>query len=125
VNQKMKIKNLVLLSIGLATLIGLSLVVFAQGGRRDDTPRPPARPSIAPPPGWKSCPRCQNNEDRRKARLENKVEGHAFNAHDLTGVWGYDGVGGDRGPTFRTPPALTPEGKERQKETVGGKNARG
>jgi hypothetical protein len=112
-------------SICLASVIALSLIVFAQGGRRQDENRPPALPSIQPPPGWKSCPRCQNNEDRRKARVENKVEGHAFDPHNLSGVWGYDGVGGDRGPTFRTPPPLTEWGKQRQLETVGAKNARG
>jgi hypothetical protein len=53
--------------------------------------------SVPPPPGWKRCPRCQNNQDRKDAAIKYKVEGHAFNPHDLTGMWGYDGVAFGRG----------------------------
>ncbi len=109
-----------------AAVLAFSMAALAQaGGGRNQADRPPARPSIAPPPGWKSCPRCQNNDDRRQARTKIGVEGHAFDPHDLSGVWGYNGVGGDRGPTFRNPPPLTALGKQLREATLGGKNPRG
>jgi hypothetical protein len=55
--------------------------------------RPPApAPSVEPPEGWKRCPRCQNNQDRRDAWAKYGIDSHANNPRDLTGVWGYDGV---------------------------------
>src|SRR5262245_66068470 len=55
--------------------------------------RPPApAPSIEPPEGWKRCPRCQNNQDRREAWSKYGIDNHQNNPRDLTGVWGYDGV---------------------------------
>ena len=83
--------------------------------------KPAAIPSVPPPPGWKSCPRCQNDEDRRQANIQYKVEGRRFNARDLSGVWGYQGIG----TTFRTPPPFTPSGKQRFEATLGAKNAAG
>jgi hypothetical protein len=65
-------------------------------------------PSIPPPPGWKRCPRCQNNQDRKEAAVKYKVEGHAFNPHDLTGVWGFDGARFGQGQE----PLLTEWGKK-------------
>src|SRR5215469_13826270 len=49
--------------------------------------------SVPPPPGWKPCPRCQNNTDRRAANEKHKVEGHSFDPHDFSGVWGLNGTG--------------------------------
>jgi len=77
--------------------------------------------SVPPPPGWQLCPRCQNNEDRKQAAEKYKVEGHAFDAHDLSGVWGFNGVS----DAFRNPPALTPFGKERFAATIGEKGPDG
>src|SRR5262252_4903774 len=57
----------------------------------------PIPPSVAPPEGWKRCPRCQNNQDRKDAWAKYDVDHHAFNAHDISGVWGYDGVPFGRG----------------------------
>jgi hypothetical protein len=48
--------------------------------------------STPPPAGWKLCPRCQNNQDRQEAWARNKVDGSAFDPHDLSGVWGFDGA---------------------------------
>jgi hypothetical protein len=83
--------------------------------------KPAAVPSVPPPPGWKACPRCQNEQDRQKANAEAKVEGRKFNPRDLSGVWGFQGVGA----TFRNPPPFTPWGKERFDATIGEKNAAG
>src|SRR5215471_11776747 len=51
------------------------------GGAETDAPSVPA------PPGWKPCPRCQNNADRKAANEKYKVEGHSFDPHDFSGVW--------------------------------------
>ena len=50
-----------------------------------------------------------------------KVEGHTFDPHDLSGVWGFAGVNG----AFRNPPPLTDWGKKQHEATMGGKNAAG
>ncbi len=79
-------------------------------------------PSITPPDGWKACPRCQNQKDRTEANTKYKVDGHPFNAKDLSGVWGFNGVGG----TFdKNPPPMTPWGKQQQAATIGDKNEYG
>src|SRR5215475_1850129 len=49
-------------------------------------------PSIPPPPGWKTCPPCQNNLDRAKAAKEYDFDHPPFNPKDLTGMWGWDGI---------------------------------
>jgi len=77
--------------------------------------------SVPPPPGWAPCPRCQNNEDRKQAAEKYKVEGHAFDVHDLSGVWGFNGVS----DAFRNPPPLTALGKERFEATIGEKGPDG
>ena len=63
--------------------------------------------SVPAPPGWKPCPRCQNNADRRKDNATYKVQGHPFDAHDFSGVWGWNDTG-----KLGAPPALTAWGKE-------------
>src|SRR5262245_53098983 len=60
-------------------------------------------PSVPAPEGWAQCPRCQNNKDRADANAKYKVEGHAFNPHDLSGVWGFGGAAG----AFRNAPPMT------------------
>lgn len=59
-------------------------------------------------PGWKTCPRCQNNAHIKKAKADFKVEGHAFNPKDLSGVWGNNGIPFD----FKTKPPFTDSGKK-------------
>jgi len=77
--------------------------------------------SVAPPPGWKTCPRCQNRKDRIDADIKYQVQGHAFDPHDLSGVWGFIGVG----DPFRDPPPMTAWGKQQYEATIGEKNADG
>src|SRR4051812_27805670 len=100
--------NRIFTFVGLATVLAWSTAAFAQegvnrpgqyGGGNDHTA---AIPSLPPPPGWKACPRCQNQKDRIDSNEKYKVAGHAFNAHDLSGVWGFNGLG-----NFGTPPPLT------------------
>jgi hypothetical protein len=59
-------------------------------------------------PGWKTCPRCQNNGHIKAAKERYKVEGHAFNPKDLSGVWGNNGIPFD----FKTKPPFTESGKK-------------
>jgi hypothetical protein len=112
----------------LMAMLVLSTAVWAQGGRPQGGPdtregagaNPNVRdlvPSIPPPEGWGNCPRCQNNSDRAKAWRDFKVEGHAFDPKDFTGVWGWDGVNN----AFRNMPELTEYGKQRYQETIGDK----
>lgn len=118
--------------IVLAALLAFSSAALAQGGRGGNqagnqaAAAPAPRdlvPSVAPPDGWGNCPRCQNNADRDKASKEYKVDGHAFNPKDLSGVWGWDGVANAFNP--RTAPALTAWGKQQYDATIGEKAADG
>src|SRR5205814_118419 len=49
-------------------------------------------PEVTAGPDWKTCPRCQNNAHIRAAKEKYKVDGHAFDPHDLSGVWGNNGI---------------------------------
>lgn len=125
-------KQITVSIIVLVAVLAFSMVATAQGqgqqparqnnqfaGGNDHTG---AIPSVAPPEGWKQCPRCQNNKDRVDANAKYKVEGHPFNPRDLSGVWGFNGIGA----TFRNPPPpLTTWGKERREATIGDTNADG
>ena len=109
--------------VSICALVGVlssASSVWAQAGRQE-TQKPAPVASVPPPPGWKSCPRCQNEQDRREANARYKVQGRNVNPRDLSGVWGYQGVGA----TFRNPPPFTPWGKERFDATIGEKNAAG
>ena len=63
---------------------------------------------VTPGPGWKACPRCENDahvaDDRKKAG----VDAHAFDAHNVSGVWGNNGIFID----FKSRPPFTPEGQK-------------
>jgi len=59
-------------------------------------------------PGWKTCPRCQNNGHIKAAKEKFKVEGHAFNPKDFSGIWGNNGIPFD----FKTKPPFTEYGKK-------------
>jgi len=117
-------KNRTILIIALVAVLTLPASALAQGGQGQNGPNTQARtaqPSIQFPPGWKPCPRCQNNEDRRQDAVKYKIQGHPFDRHDLTGVWGYDG----NNRAFTNPPELTPLGKQQHDATFGAKAADG
>jgi hypothetical protein len=113
----------------LAVVLAVSSAALAQAGGQNRNATNPdqgrndrtALPSIPPPAGWGNCPRCENNDDRTKAWTDHKVDGHAFNAKDLSGVWGYDGVA----TAFRNMPALTEWGKKQHEATFGDKGPDG
>src|SRR2546421_9123696 len=121
-------RNRIILSVvALTGLLAFSWIVFAQGNGQPQA-RPAnqfgggadhtgAVPSVPPPEGWKACPRCQNQKDRTDATAKYKVEGHPFNAHDISGVWGFNGLG-----NFGEAPPLTAWGKQQHDATMGEKN---
>src|SRR5882672_1310648 len=119
--------RIIITIIALACVLAWSTAAFGQepaarpgqyGGGNDHTA---AIPSVPPPPGWKACPRCQNEKDRQQANIQYKVQGRRSNPRDLSGVWGYQGIG----TTFRNPPPFTPAGKQRFDATIGERNAAG
>ena len=72
-------RNPAIVSAGiLAVLFGVTSVALSQ--------------HAPPPPGWPLCPRCQGPQDRAQAREKEKVDGHAFDPHNLDGVWGNNGI---------------------------------
>jgi len=104
-------RNRIILSVlGAATLFfpltGLAQQRGAAFGR-DATESQPDK-ELTPGPGWKTCPRCTNNKQLAEANKTYKVEGHAFNAHDLSGVWGNNGMELD----VKNVPPFTPEGQK-------------
>src|SRR5438093_604621 len=99
------------------TFVSFGVLVLALGFTVAGLAQAPG--SFAYPPGWKQCPRCQNNKDRVDANAKYKVDGHPFNAKDLSGVWGFNGIG------FKNPPPLTDWGKQQRAKTMGDKNAKG
>ena len=109
-------------SIGLS--VALVLVFFSIApAQNQSTNERKALPSIPPPPGWGNCPRCQNNNDRAQSWKDFKVEGHAFNPRDLSGVWGYDGVANAFNASNMPP--LTEWGKKQHEATFGEKGPDG
>src|SRR5437879_2428218 len=109
----MKNRTIILIVALVAVLPSAALAQGAQGAQ--STEERGAQSSIPFPTGWRPCPRCQNNEDRRQDTVKYKVQSHQFDPHDLTGVWGYDGIG----RAFNTPPDLTPSGKQQPDSTFG------
>ena len=72
------------------------------------------------PQGWLPCPRCQNPQDRARAREEHDVDRRTFDPKDLSGIWGNNGM-----ELNVVVPPLTARGKElcdatRAEEAPGG-----
>jgi len=64
-------------------------------------------PEANPGPGWKTCPRCQNDAHVAADREKYKVAGHPFDPHDISGVWGNNGI-----PLDQTQVSFTPYGQK-------------
>ena len=80
-------------------------------------------PLVTPGPGWKTCPRCENDahvaDDREKAHVDTRP----FDLHDLSGVWGNNGIELD----LKTLPPFTPYGEklyEATKSVAPGENSK-
>src|SRR5881628_314411 len=63
---------------------------------------------VIPGPGWKTCPRCTNPKQLAAAYKTYKVDGHPFDPHDLSGVWGNNGLELD----VKNVPPFTPLGEK-------------
>jgi hypothetical protein len=51
-------------------------------------PRPGLEvPLVVPGPGWKPCPRCENQGYMAQDREKEKVDTRPFDAHDISGIW--------------------------------------
>jgi hypothetical protein len=61
-------------------------------------------PALGQGDGWKPCPRCQTGAQRAEATKNDKA--HPFDAHDLTGIWGRQGIG-----MSNDVPPMTPAGQ--------------
>src|SRR2546427_12469366 len=94
-------KRIIVSIVPLLAIFVLSPAAFAQ--RSNGL----GQPEVVPGAGWMTCPRCQTPQHIRDARAKYKVEGHAFNSHDLSGVWGDNGMELD----LKTLPEMTPYGK--------------
>src|ERR1041384_5882844 len=113
-------KQIIVLAISLVWLALATGLIAQVGGRGRGIVNGGAETnaaSVPAPPGWKPCPRCQNNADRRNDNVKYKVEGHPFDPHDFSGVWGFNDTG-----KHGTPPPLTAWGKEQHEKTIGEKN---
>jgi hypothetical protein len=74
-------------------------------------------PEVTAGPGWKTCVNCQNAGHVKAARGKYKVDGHAFNPRDISGMWtnAADTPTGGYGGTFldfKDVPPMTPYGKQ-------------
>lgn len=103
-------------SVLLMALLGGSSLVLAQAPGLEV-------PLIIPGPGWKTCPRCENPAHIKDDREKVHVDTHPFDAHDISGVWGDDGIELD----LKTLPPFTPDGQkmfDETKSTVRGVNSK-
>lgn len=97
----------------IVSIVGLGILTFssvgwAQNGGFGSASSTQTEKELVPGPGWKTCPRCQNNKQLAASYANYKVEGHAFNPKDLTGVWGNNGMELD----VKSVPPFTPLGQQ-------------
>jgi hypothetical protein len=78
-------RNIAIVSaVLLAALLALCPFASAQEGPR---PGVEVEANGIPGPGWKAVPRSQNPDIIEEQNKKYKVEGHAFDPHDISGVW--------------------------------------
>lgn len=102
------------------TLLIISAVASAQQrGPQQATPAHPKPglevPLITPGPGWKPCPRCENEGYMAADRKKEKVDTHPFDPHDISGIWSGDPNNLEANGTpldLKTVPPLTPYGQK-------------
>src|ERR1700719_2072189 len=87
-------RNLAICSLVLsATLLALGPNASSQQrapGQTADAkpPRPGLEvPLVTPGPGWKACPHCENEAYKMEGRKKANVDTHAYNVHDISGIW--------------------------------------
>src|SRR5579872_3078265 len=72
------------------SLLGLSLMAASLGCAQGALAQRPGLevPILTPGPGWKTCPRCENDAHVMQAREDANIANHPFDPHDISGVWG-------------------------------------
>ena len=102
-------RNRIILTVFVLTCLAFSQTAWAQD-RAFGRPTTETQPDkdVTPGPGWKTCPRCTNNKQLEAANKAYKVEGHPFDPHDLSGVWGNNGIELD----VKNVPPFTPLGQQ-------------
>src|SRR5581483_4157154 len=94
-------RKIAILGSTLLTILAIQPCVFAQQPGLDV-------PLVTPGAGWKPCPRCENPAHIADERKKMNVDTHPFDPHDLSGVWGYEGVK----LNVKVRPAFTSEGQK-------------
>lgn len=89
-------------------VVGFVLVATFLVGARPVWAQGLETPLVTAGPGWKTCPRCENTAHIDEARKQANVDAHPFDPHDLSGVWGDNGIPIET----KTRPPLTPEGRK-------------
>ena len=88
----------------------------APGQAAAEHPRPGLEvPLITPGPGWKACPRCENEGYMAEDRKKEQVDTRPFDPHDISGVWSGDPKNLEANGTpldLKTVPPLTPYGQK-------------
>ena len=100
-------KSAIVSVVLLATLLAFGPVALAQEHGLEV-------PLETPGPGWKTCPRCENDAHVADERKKANVDTRTFNPHDISGVWGHGGPQFNAlAPLdFNTVPPLTPYGQK-------------
>ena len=110
-------RNFAIVSLALlAMLLAFGPLALAQRPAGPPPPKPGLEvPLVTPGPGWKACPRCENEaymlEDRRKANIDTRP----FDKHDISGVWSGDPMNLEANGTTldnSTRPPFTPYGQK-------------
>ena len=108
-------RNLAIFSAGLFVVsLALGPAIWAQGPPAVNKPGLEV-PVVIPGPGWKTCPRCKNDDRAAADRAKAQVDTHKFDPHDLTGVWsGNPSDLGANGTTLNIKgvPPFTPYGQK-------------
>ncbi|PYU19772.1 MAG: hypothetical protein DMG30_23260 [Acidobacteria bacterium] len=118
-----KMRNFATVALVLsATLLTLRPVASAQQGappgQNADAkpPRPGLEvPLVTPGPGWKACPRCENEGYIAEGRKKVNVDTRPFDAHDISGVWSGNPNDLEANGTpldAKSVPSLTPYGQK-------------
>ena len=100
--------RIIVLILALACLAFLPAAVAQDGNFGKEATESQKEKELTPGPGWKTCPRCTNPRQLANAYKTYNVDGHAFDPHDLSGVWGNNGIELD----VKNVPPFTPLGEQ-------------
>ena len=110
-----RMRNLAIFSAGLFVVsLAYGPSMWAQGPPPVNKPGLEV-PVVVPGPGWKTCPRCKNDDRAAADRAKAQVDTHKFDPRDITGVW--SGTPSDLGANGTTlnikgVPPYTPYGQK-------------